>query len=173
MTPRSQRKFREWVARWGATSLVSWVEHRPPGLEALMIWRRFTRRWKRRSSTAAPTFVGAPCSRRRQLLAVSVVVDVAGTLQCDLVARDRATLYCLQNCLRVLGLRGRRLRDWVNIAGVCAADWSDHMERIGRRKGILRESVRAQQSLVRVTRPLRTSPGRLIIPSFGIASYDP
>src|SRR5579863_8931826 len=87
-------------------------------------------RWRRRLWVLA-------CSRRRRLLAVAVVVDVAGALQRDLVAQDRATLYLLWSLgLRVLGLRGRRLRDWVDIGGVNAADWSDHKGRIGRGRGI-------------------------------------
>jgi hypothetical protein len=112
-------------------------ERRPPGLEALMIWDALRGagsaalpRWHRRLWVLA-------CSRRRRLLAVAVVVDIASTLKRDLVARDCATLYLLRSLsLRVLGLRGSRLRDWVDIGGVNAANWSDHKGRIGRRRGI-------------------------------------
>lgn len=73
------------------------------------------------------------------LLAVAVVVDLAGALQRDLVVREGATLWSLGLRLR---LRGRRLRDLVGVGGVSASGWSDHRGRIGSGAGIFSESGR-------------------------------
>src|SRR5260370_11102010 len=103
---------------------------------------RWASEWQRCGAEPGPHRPsGSGASLVQRLFAVAVVVDVARTLQRDLVPRDRAALYCLRSLgLRMLGLRGRWLRGLVGFGGVNVADWADHMSKIGRGHGIFSQS---------------------------------
>ena len=86
-------------------------------------------------SGALSLFLHSSLAKRgRWLVAVAVVVDVAGTFQTDGVLRKRSAVLRLS----LLGLASSRLRDLVGVAGVTAGEWIDHIDlSIGGRWGNL------------------------------------